>query len=93
MSANSKHFTAAILLWLVVLILIAGLCVQFLILPGMEAGWRAQGIQQLPWYWQILIDIADLCGHRGGYVLLPSFVLALFYTVKCARERNRSLSL
>jgi len=77
----------ALLLWVIFALVVVGVGVQTFVLPPLVAGWRAQGVQALPWTWQITVDWSDFSIHRGVIVALPLLVTAVFAT-KSAMKRS-----
>jgi hypothetical protein len=56
--------------------------------PGMVAGWKAQGLTEAPVFWQVTADLSDFFVHRW-YIWFPVYV-ALGVWLKSKAKRQES---
>jgi hypothetical protein len=72
---SAKGVVTGIAIWIAVffgllllMIIITG--VGAFVAPTMVPGWKAQGLNEAPFAWQLMVDISDFCIHRWIAALL-----------------------
>ena len=63
-----------IIYWLLLaVILLVIIPVGTFVVPTMAPGWKAQGLTQVPLFWQILVDLSDFLLHRW-FIWMPLYM-------------------
>jgi hypothetical protein len=79
--------------WLVIAFLIAvavplGMYIDSTLIPA----WKAQGLMEVPFFWQIAIDASDVSRNRWYVVFPPLLLIAVGLTSEAVRRHREMLS-
>ena len=74
--------------WLLsVVIILVIIPVGMFVVPPMAPGWKAQGLTEVPLFWQVLVDLADFFFYHWWFWFLPYIAVGAWLT-RGARKQN-----
>jgi type II secretory pathway component PulF len=58
------------------------------VIPSHVAEWRAQGLREVPWHGQVLVDFSDFVVHRWLFFFVPYFAVGIWLKWMAKRQNS-----